>query len=266
MKTIGLTRTFALGFLISLLSLSTTIDVFAQSLETQALIDQLLSVEKNRRTRWFPRAELAREIARDENISPKNRVEALKAVLREELENPCPITHFIHGGYATPTVYIQKQYVFGLEDVGAKAIPHLRKRLIQLKLSVQNISPSLGNTDSVDVVEMQHILCALGLLSDKESFEDVLKILEDEDGDGFMRQMAARALGKLQIKAVIPGLKRALKDDFHVIYYAHSGIPGERKVIYPVRSAAYSALVAFGFEFDLINDRQQWEYRIVKEP
>ena len=98
---------FIFGLLTPLLSLSTTIDVFAQSLETQALIDQLLSVEKNRRTRWFPRAELAREIARDENISPKNRVEALKAVLREELENPCPGKIMADGWYVFPAVYLQ---------------------------------------------------------------------------------------------------------------------------------------------------------------
>ena len=188
----------------------------------------------------------------------------LTTILRHELENPCPVTHFIHGGYVTPTVFIQRQYVFGLENVGVEAIPHLRKRLDQLKVSVQNISPSLGNTENVDVVEMQHTLCALGLLRDKDVFDDVLALLEDEEVDGYIRQIAAVALGNLNNKAAIPALKRALKDVFHVIH-PHTARPGT-KLRYPVRSAAFSALEAFGFEFELINDRSQWEYRIVKEP
>ena len=264
MKTIGLTRTFALGFLIPLLSLNMTIDVFAQSLEAQSLIDRLLATENyNRRS---PRARLARVIAEDKSIAPKIRVTVLKTVLRHELENPCPITHFMTGAYVTPTVYIQKQYVFGLGDIGAEAIPHLKRHLEQLKVSVQNISPSLGDLNSLDVAEMQHVLCALGLLRDKDVFDDVLQLLEDEEVDGYIRQMATYALNKLSNKAAIPALKRALKDDFHVIYLPHSGIPGERRVIYPVRSGACGALKAFGFQFELINDRQQWEYRIVKEP
>ena len=89
---------------------------------------------------------------------------------------------------------------------------------------------------------MQHILCALGLLGDKESFEDVLEILEDEDGDGYMRQMAAAALGRIKNKAAIPALKRALKDDFHV-NYTSVGLPG---TIYPVREAASGSLRELG--------------------
>ena len=226
----------------------------------------MLSSDNNRGVRYFPRADLARAIAKDESISSKIRVTVLTTVLRHELENPCPVTHFIHGGYATPTVYIQKQYVFGLGDIGAEAIPHLKRHLEQLKVSVQNLSASLGDLNSVDVVEMQHTLCALGLLRDKDVFDDVLELLEDEEVDGYIRQMATWALNKLNNKAAIPALKHALKDDFHVIYYRHSGILGERRVTYPVRSAASSALEAFGFEFELINDRQQWDYRIVKEP
>ena len=268
MKTVGLTRTFALGFLISLLSLSTTIDVYAQPpiiaepKTPTSLIDQLLATDNNRGRRHFPRARLARAIAQDESISPKNRVDVLTTILRRELENPCPITGFIHGGYGTPTSYIQRQYVFGLEDVGAKAIPHLRKHLDKVKVAVQNISPSLGNTDSVDVAEMQHTLCALGLPGDKESFTEVLKILKDEDGDGYMRQMAAMALGRIKNKVAIPTLKRALKDDFRVDYPKFQFTNS----VYPVRSGAYKALKAFGFKFKLINDRSQWDYRIVEEP
>ena len=249
MKTIELTRTFALGFLISLLSPSTTIDVSAQSLEAQSLIDQLLSTEKNKRTRWFPRAELAREIARDESISPKNRVDALKAVLRDELENPCPIQEFIESGIGTPTVYIQKQYVFGLEDIGTGAIPYLRRHLDQLKLEIQNMSPSLGNQNDVRTVELQYILCALGLLTNTDVLRDLIKIVEDEDGDGYIRQTAARALGKIGDKSAIPVLKRALKDDFSVDYTSRMAPPEfAHKTIYPVRGAAFGALKALGVE------------------
>lgn len=165
-------------------------------------------------------------------------------------------------GYVIPTVYIQGQYVFGLEDVGAEAIPHLKRHLEQLKLSVQSLSASLGDLNSVDTVEMQHILCALGLLRDKDVFDEVLQLLEDEEIDGYIRQTAAMALGEIQNKAAIPALKRALKDDFYVNYTVVS-LP---KTTYFVRLGAVTALYAFGFEFELINDRQQRDYRIVKEP
>ena len=193
---------------------------------------------------------------------PRFASRCLPPFLRHELENPCPVTHFIHGGYATPTVYIQGQYIFALRDVGAEAIPHLRKHLEQLKVSVQNISLSLGNTESLNVEELQYTLIALGWLGDKEVFPDILEILENEKIDGYMRQKAAMALGEINNRAAIPALKRALKDDFHVNYTSLT-LP---KTTYPVRGAAYSALRKFGFEFELINDRQQWDYRIVKEP
>ena len=266
MKTLPMTRrpTFVFMLAILVLGMRMAFNVSAQSVTAQFLIDQLLATENYMRR--SPRAKLARDIAKDESISPKIRVTVLKTVLRHELENPCPITHFMTGAYVTPTVYIQKQYVFGLGDIGAEAIPHLKRHLEQLKVSVQNISPSLGDLNSLDVAEMQHVLCALGLLRDKDVFDDVLQLLEDEEVDGYIRQMATYALNKLSNKAAIPALKRALKDDFHVIYLPHSGIPGERRVIYPVRSGACGALKAFGFQFELINDRQQWDYRIIKEP
>ena len=269
MKTIQLTCNLVLlTVTILFLDIARTADVYAQPpiiaepKTPTSLIAQLLATDNNRGRRHFPRARLGRAIAQDESISPKNRVDVLTTILRRELENPCPITGFIHGGYVTPTGYIQRQYVFGLEDVGAKAIPHLRKRLDKVKVAVQNISPSLGNTDTVDVEEMQHTLRALGLLGDEESFTEVLKILKDEDGDGYMRQMAAMALGRIKNKGAIPTLKRALKDDFRVDYPKHPFT----NTTYPVRSGAYKALKAFGFEFELINDHQQWDYRIIKEP
>ena len=263
-----LTHSIVFVFLLTILiwSMSAAINVPAASIEAQALIGRLMATENNWGLRHTPRADLARAIAKDESISPKIRVEVLTTILRNELENPCPMTNFVHGGYATPTVYIQGQYVFALEDVGAEAIPYLRKHLEQLKVSVQNISPSLGNTDNVDVVEMQHSLCALGLLRVKDVLDDVLALLEDREVDGYIGQMTTAALEKLKHKNSIPALKRALKDDFHVSYYPHSGIPGKKRVTYPVRSGASGALKALGFDFELINDRQQWNYRIVKEP
>ena len=257
MKTVRLTPTFTFGFLIALLSVNMAVDVSAQSATAQSLINQLLSVEKNKRTRWFPRAELAREIARDESIWPKNRMDALKAVLREELENPCPLQEFIHGGYATPTVHIQGQYLFGFQDIGTEAIPYLRRHLDQLKLEIQNISPSLGNQNDVRVVELQYILCALGLLGDKESFTEVLTIVEDEDEDVSIRQKAIMALEKLKNKEAIPALKRALKDDFRIDFTSR-GFP---RTIYPIRERAYGALLKLGVEvvFEGIG-----KYRVVR--
>ena len=262
MRTKRLTRSIVFVFFLTFSSLGTSVAVFAQSPNAQTLINRLLSTDKKKTARNLPRAKLARTIANDRNLSPKVRVNVLTAILREELENPCPGKIMADGWYVFPTVYLQKQYVFGLEDVGSRAIPHLRKHLVQLKLTVQNISPSLGNTDSVDTVEIQHTLCALGLLADKDVLKDLREVLEDEDGDGYVRQMAAVALGNIGDKSAIPALKRALKDDFHVNYKSLR----QPATIYPVRGGAVSALKKFGFEFDLINDRQQWEYRIVKEP
>ena len=247
MKTVGLTRTVTFGFLIALLSVNTAIDVSAQSAAAQSLINQLLSVEKNKRTRWFPRAELAREIARDDSLAPKNRVDALKAVLREESENPSPIQEFVHGGYVPPTVYLQRQYIFGLQDIGSAAISHLRRHLDQLKIEIQNMSPSLGNQNDVRVVELQYILCALGLLTNKDVLTDLIKIVEDEDGDGYIRQIAAAALGKIGDKSATLVLERALKDDFRVDYTNRMGPPEfAEKTIYPVREAAFGALRDLG--------------------
>ena len=257
-----------LGFIVSIwgvnpmVNLHAQLPIIAEPKTPISLIDQLLATENYKGSRLPPRARLARAIAKDTSISPKIRVDVLTTILRHEIENPCPVTHFIHGGYATPTVYIQGQYIFALRDVGAEAIPHLRKHSEQLKVSVQNISLSLGNTESLNVKELQYTLIALGWLGDKEVFPDILEILENEKIDGYMRQKAAMALGEINNRAAIPALKRALKDDFHVNYTSLT-LP---KTSYPVRGAAVSALRKFGFEFDLINDRQQWEYRIVKEP
>ena len=252
-----------LGFIVSIwgvnpvINLHAQLPIIAEPKTPTSLIDQLLATDNIRSLRHFPRARLARAIAQDESISPKNRVDVLTTILRHELENPCPLTGFIHGGYGTPTSYIQRQYVFGLEDVGAKAIPHLRKHLDKVKVAVQNISPSLGNTDSVDVAEMQHTLCALGLLGDKETFTEVLKILKDEDGDGYMRQMAAMALGRIKNRAAIPALKRALQDDFRVDYPKFQFT----KTIFPVREAAYRALKELGLKVELASENN---FRVVR--
>ena len=264
METLQMTRrpTFVFMLVILILTMTMAFDVHAQSATAQSLIDRLMSTENTRGLSIHtPRAELARAIARDESISPKDRVAVLTTVLKNELENPCPVTHFIHGGYATPTVYIQGQYVFALEDVGAEAIPLLKRHLEQLKVSVQNISPSLGDLNSVDVAEMQHILCALGLLRDKDVFDDVLELLEDEEVDGYIRQMATGALENLGNKAAIPALKHALKDNFHVNFHVHSGIPGERRVFYPVREGAFGALKALGVKVKLVSENN---YRVVR--
>ena len=261
MKTVNLTRNsvFVLAATMAFLYMGTAFDLHAQSPHARSLIDRLMATENyNRRS---PRARLARTIAKDTSISPKIRVEVLTTILSHELENPYPVTRFIHGGYVTPTVYIQKQYVFGLEDIGSRAIPHLRKHLIQVKLSVQNISPSLGDLNSVDVAEMQHILCALGLLRDKDVFDDVLELLEDEEVDGYIRQMATGALENLGNKAAIPALKHALKDNSHVNFHVHSRIPGERRVFYPVREGAFGALKALGVKVKLVSENN---YRVVR--
>ena len=257
MNMIEFTRPLIVGLIISIGSMGYTVDVRAQSREARLLIEELLSVQKNKGIRWFPRAASARTIAKDTSISPKNRVDVLTTVLREELENPCPIQELIHGGYATPTVYLQGQYVFALEDVGAEAIPHLRRHLEQLRLSVQHLSPSLDNEQDVKVVEFQHTLCALGLLRDKQVFREVLELLENKLNDGYIRQRAARALGTLKNKAAIPALTRALKDDF----IAHHDFLGQPTYFHPVRGTAFSSLLKLGVKVVIEGDST---YRAVR--
>ena len=259
MKTVNLTphRAIVLAAIMALLYMGTAFDSRAQSAQARTLIDRLMATENAISSRTLPRAELARTIAKDTSISPKIRVEVLTTILRHELENPCPIDNMADGWYVVPTVYIQKQYVFGLEDIGSRAIPHLRKHLIQVTLAVQNISPSLGNTDNVDVVEMQHIQCALGLLGDKHVLKELIKLLEDKDEDGYMRQMVGGALENIGDKSAIPALKRALNDDFHVDYIS-GHLPN---TIYPVRESASAALRKLGVKIAFEGNST---YRVVR--
>lgn len=247
--------------MISVYTVSITVSAHGVSRQTQVLIDRLLSVDKYEgQEHIYPRVELARLIAKDKTIPAKNQVNALTTVLREELENPCPNPGPIYGAYGPPTIYIRKQYVFALVNVGNEALPYLRQHLEQLKLAVQNLSPSLSNQQSVATAEIQHCLISLGLLGDKEVFPEVLKLLEIDDG--YVRQMAAGALANLKNKAAIRALKRALTDDFH--HHDHSCmVVGSSNpdfyLVYPVRQAAAFALKKFGFK--IVRDGN--DFRIV---
>lgn len=265
MKPIKLVCTLLLvyGIVIPVLTLSLDIFAYAQSRESQGLVNRLRSINAHHGRNYKEAGFVAREIGKDSSILPKNRVNALLTVLRHELENPCPRQDLIHGGYVTPTIYLQGRYLAALEDVGTVAIPHLRRHLDRLKLSVQSASRSLGNRQNVNVAEMQYTLLALGSLGKKEVFLDVLALFKAEDSNGILRKKAAVALGKLKNKAAIPDLKRALKDDFHVSY--RTCVSDKPQTIYPVREAAFGALRALEVEvvFEGIVDGIRI-YRIVR--
>ena len=126
---------FVVALGITVLSLTFNFD--AQSKYEEKMLDELLSTDKNIGLRWFPRAKLAESVAQDKTLSPKIRVDVLTAVLREEIDNPCPTTGFNHGGHLTPTVLLKWSYVRALAAVGTEAIPHLRPHLAQLELSAE---------------------------------------------------------------------------------------------------------------------------------
>ena len=152
------------------------------------MLDELLSTDKNIGLRWFPRAKLAESVAQDKTLSPKIRVDILTAVLREEIDNPCPTTGFNHGGHLTPTVLLKWSYVRALADVGAEAIPYLRPHLAQLELIVEGSASDSEYQNSLKVEEMQFIRFALGLLGDKDVFPHVLESL----GGRWRRWICAR--------------------------------------------------------------------------
>ena len=245
-----------------ILSILLTSDVYAQSRDAKTILDQLLSTDKNRGLRNLPRAKLARSIALDKTLSPKIRVNVLTAVLREEIENPCPMPGYIHGGHITPTDKLKWDYVRALAAIGTEAIPHLRPHLAQLKLSAKEAAGDSEYQKWLRMEEIYHIRFTLGLLGDMDVFPDVLALLEDDSADGYVRETAVIVLGKLKNEAAIPALTRALKDNFHVNFHSH----GRPKTSYPVRSAAYSALKELGLrvEPDYRYGEWKWNYQILE--
>ena len=238
------TRNLALvaAFGIMVLSMSPKGDVHAQSRDAKAVLDELLSTDKNIGLRWFPRGKLAESIAQDKTLSPKIRVDVLTAVLREEIENPCPMPGYIHGGHITPTFKLKRNYVRALVDVGVEAIPLLRPHLSQLELSVEEAAGDSEYQKWLKMEEVQHIRFALGLLGDMDVFPHVFALLEDDSADGYVRETAIRVLGKLKNDAAIPALTHALSDNFHVEHE----LLGHPRISYPVRMEAYQALRQLG--------------------
>ena len=233
---------FVVALGITVLSVNLTFNFDAQSQYEEKMLDELLSTEKNIGLKWFPRAKLAESVAQDKTLSPKIRVDVLTAVLREEIENPCPTPGFNHGGHLTPTALLKRNYVRALADVGVKAIPLLRLNLAQLKLSVGEAAGDSEHQKWLNMEEMQHIRFALGLLGDMNVFPDVLTLLEDDSADGYVRETAIHVLEKLKNDAAIPALTRALNDDFRVEHK----LLGRPYTSYPVRRAAYEALTEMG--------------------
>ena len=220
---------FVVAFGIIVLSLANNND--AQSKDAETVLDELLSTDKNSGLRWFPRGKLAGSIAQDQTLSPKIRADVLTAVLREEIENPCPMPGYIHGGHITPTDKLKWDYVRALAAVGTEAIPHLRPHLAQLKLSAKEAAGDSEYQKWLRMEEIYHIRFALGLLGDMDVFPDVLALLEDDSADGYVRETAIHVLEKLKNDAAIPALTRALNDDFHVEHE----LLGHPRTSYPVR-------------------------------
>lgn len=240
LKTRKIAFVVALG--IAVFSLILPDNIGAQSKDAKTVLDELLSTDKNSGVRWFPRGKLAGSIAQDQTLSPKVLVDVLTAVLREEIENPCPMPGYIHGGHITPTDKLKWDYVRALAAVGTEAIPHLRPHLAQLKLSAKEAAGDSEYQKWLRMEEIYHIRFALGLLGDMDVFPDVLDLLENDSADGYVRETAIRVLEKLKNDAAIPALTRALNDDFHVEHE----LLGHPRTSYPVRRAAYEALTEMG--------------------
>jgi hypothetical protein len=250
----------ALGITASSVNLTFNFD--AQSKYEEKMLDELLSTDKNIGLRWFPRAKLAESVAQDKTLSPKIRVDILTAVLREEIDNPCPTSGFNHGGHLTPTALLKRNYVRALAAVGTEAIPYLKPYLAQLKLSVEEAAGDSEYQKWLNMEEMQHIRFALGLLGDMDVFPHVLALLEDDSVDGYVREMAARVLENLKNDAAIPALTHALNDDFHVEHE----LLGHPRTSYPVRWAAYGALTELGLRVGLSHRGDVPHFRVLEPP
>jgi hypothetical protein len=113
MKKIGV----SLVLVVIISDLSITVDVYAQSEESQALIDQFQFVERHRaRTGYATRehreiGKLARTIGKNKGIAPQVRVEVLTTILAKEIEDPYSL-HLIPCGYVPFSEYLKRQYIF----------------------------------------------------------------------------------------------------------------------------------------------------------
>jgi HEAT repeat protein len=141
----------------------------------------------------------------------------------------------MESSYATKTEFAKRQYQFALQDIGQQAIGTLRQ---ELKAAGGELRKRIAVT--------------LDSLGDDRVYETLIDILSNRTNDGYLRSMAAVALGKLGNRKAVESLKVALNDPFSVTYSTDVAVPGKgtQRITYPVRSNAASALRDLGVEVE----------------
>ncbi len=232
-----LAAAFALGVV---LTPCVSDSAYAQMSEPEVAANQLRSI-----TDYHARGHQTRSLAKNKSIPVHTRVKIQILMLAKELEEPTSHER-IHGGIASITEYLQGQYIRALADIGSEAIPFLRQHLQVLEKAKKKTR----------VLESQCTLLSLGLLKADRVRPHIEEILL-KDKDGMQRALAAYVLDKMEDKAAIPALIKALRDDFHV---KHKRYDGQLIDYYPVREQAAGALRKLGVKLE----RNGWDFQIAQ--
>jgi len=190
-----------------------------------ALTDSRLVAEEEA-GRLSSLADLA-PILEDPAIDSVSKTRRLIAYLKNEMANPRMSTTGLGGG-VIDSDYIQEQIILSLGLVGDLAI---------LKESLEQAE---------DEALSDRLVVALGLVGDREASPRLIQIVGVSQ-HGFLRALAARALGDLEEIASISTLKKALKDPFSQM--ASNSLQGQF-TSYPVREEAAGALRRLGLSVD----------------
>lgn len=182
------------------------------------------------------RANIAKILGKDMTVDISEKVPLILELLKQECIIPLSSKPT---GYVTGSEFLKRQYLFAVEKMGTESV-----------VIIQNM------LNSSEGEFRDRLIIILGFLEHNEVFSDVLYILENSE-DGFLRQLAAMALGKIGDKRAIPALTNALQDTFKRENVTDLIRP-EKQFVYPVRSKACVSLKQLGINCN----RRGWEFWI----
>lgn len=175
----------------------------------------------------------ARILGNMKRVNPQVRTESILSALQRETAK-CNIgmkQPLLPDSYCTESQHKVRQYVFAVEDIGAAAIPFIWQEV--------------RDPNNVDAHFKEYLFVCLGLCGEKSVADNLQKTLL-ESVDGHARALSALAIGRLGDDRAIESLKRALADEFRVVYESDVRGPWGNEEIYPVREEAASALQKLG--------------------
>jgi len=182
------------------------------------------------------RANIAKILGKDMTVDISEKVPLILELLKQECIIPLSSKPT---GYVTGSEFLKRQYLFAVEKMGTESV-----------VIIQNM------LNSSEGEFRDRLIIILGFLEHNEVFSDVLYILENSE-DGFLRQLAAMALGKIGDKGAIPALTNALQDTFK-----RENITDVKRTkeqfIFPVRDSACGVLNILGVKCK----RRGWEFWI----